>query len=528
MSDNKDFFDEEYDRIESSKPSKQDEQFQNWSGQAPEQSVQPRENKPLYIILICVALVLCIVLGWVLCAVFGGGFQSSEQRLLDEVFSVLDNEYYKKVDDVKMWEGVEKAGTALLQNAGDRFSMLMSPSTYYNYLNPQSVINSNGIFGMSSQIVEGLGLYVTSVKINSNAYGVLQEEDLIVKMTDLNDGAGVDVDGVHYVTVELNKLSSKVIEKILDKTNSANFSVLRSGEVFVKYMERGVVEYVNEMYPFEFVEFYFGDGYTNVSLSHTDHGPQISTKEARLLNRLSEIPDTGYIRIDQFMDTYTETGKTTASQEFLTAMTLFKARGLKHLILDLKGNPGGSVQYVTEIAGMLATDSKLSPSLQSKVRNKNGELLITTLTSRTMGSWNYSATSSYNTYFGAISERPKIVIWTDGGSASASELLTGALTDYGTAVQMGTRTYGKGIAQTVKELEQYTGTFVVDGQSVTSCWAVYYTVAEYFSPVTNTNIHGTGYTPAKEYDNLDTYDKLWTATAEYFRSNSGGGVLAAA
>ena len=69
----------------------------------------------------------------------------------------------------------------------------------------------------------------------------------------------------------------------------------------------------------------------------------------------------------------------------------------------------------------------------------------------------------------------------------------------------------------------------MDGQEITYPWAVYYTVAEYFSPVTNTNIQGVGYTPDEIYNGLDTYDKLWTATENYFKNvsnGSGGGILA--
>lgn len=537
--DNKDFFDEEYDKVESKQVNSQTEKINQWYGQQPVQSKQSNGKKPLYIVLLCCALILCIVFGWVLCTVFGGG-QSKEERLFSEVLSVLNKEYYKKVSDTKVWEGIEEAGTALLQTSGDQFSRLMSPATYYSYMHPQSSMGGDsGVFGMSFQIVEGIGLYVAAVTVNSNAYGVLEEGDLIVKISNINGGNGVNVDGVNYNEVNVGDVSSKFIQNILGLINSAEFSFLRGDIVKSQYIERGIIDYVNSEYPYEFVEFYFGDKFTNVSLTHGETGPQTSVYEERLLNRLSEIPDAGYVRIDQFMDTYTDNGKTTAASEFAKVMELFKAevkdadgnvikKPLKYLILDLKGNPGGSVEYVSEIAGMLITDSKLSAADKVKMRDGN-KLLITTLEARALGSWNYTAVPAYEQYFGALNDNPNIVVWTDGGSASASELLTGALRDYGTAVQMGTTTYGKGIAQTIKELTDYKGTFLVDGKEVSYYWAVYYTVAEYFSPVTHTNIHGKGYTPAEQYNNLDSYDDLWTAAASYFKSvnnGSGGGILA--
>lgn len=519
--DNKDFFDEEYSKMVSKQSTSSSDNSSDWYTHQPAQSKQ-NSNKPLYITLICFALVLCIVFGWMLCTIFSG-IKSDEEKLLGEVLSVLNSEYYKKVDDASMWEGIEDAGTALLRTAGDRFSMLLSPASHYSLRNPQSTIGDDkDVFGMTFQIIEGIGLYVSSVATNSNCYGVLESGDIIVKISNINNNKGVTIDKVNYTEVLLNQVTSELGQLILLATDSADFSVMRDGEIFTKYLARGKLSYVNSQYPFEFVEFYFGDDCTNVSLTHGSTGPQTSIKEQRLLDRLSLIPNAGYVRIDQFMDTMTDTGETTASGEFAKVMNLFVQRGLKYLILDLKGNPGGDVQYVSEIAGMLVTDSGFSAAQQQKLRDRENKLLITTLETRSKGNYSYTAESKYEQYFGALTDKQKIVVWTDGGSASASELLTGALRDYGTAVQMGTTTYGKGIAQTIKELTNYQGTFKVDGEEITYCWAVYYTVAEYFSPVTHTNIHGIGYTPDEPYNNLNTYDKLWDATEKYFKSMSSG------
>ena len=528
---NKDFFDKEYDKLESTDKQKaSDEQFRQWSSAQPPHSEKANNRKPLYISLICLGLVLCIVLGWLLCTIFtdisGGG---TEEKILGEVLSVLDNEYYRKVDDTAMWNGIEDAGTALLQTAGDQFSRLMSPATYYMYNNPQSDVggNSGGVFGMSFQIAEGIGLYVSSITVNSNAYGALQAGDLVVKLTDINSGYGVTVNGVTYTQIVTSDVSSKLMQQLLAGIDSATFSVLRSGDIESFSIKRGEIDYPNHVYPYEFVEFYFNDNLTNISTEPIG-GAATCTKDERLLSKLAELPDTGYIRIDQFMNTAKSDGSSAdAVSEFTAVMNIFRQSGLKHLILDLKGNPGGRVDFVSKIAGMLITDSKLSSVQQSGVTNRNGETLITYLQIRNGATQKYYAPAHYEYYFGEASSKPSIVVWTDENSASASELLTGALRDYGTAVQMGTTTYGKGIAQTVKELD-YQGTFVMNGQTITERWAVYYTVAQYFSPVNNINIHGTGYTPEDPYNGLDTYEKLWNATINYFKTpaGSGGGTLA--
>lgn len=546
---NKDFFDEEFDKIEqSSVGSHSDEfstrsrfedsrgdngNFDNWSGYQPTKVEQAKSKKPLYIVLLCLALVLCIALGWFLCAIFGSlGSSSKQERLLLDVLDVLKNDYYKQVPQEKLWQAVEAAGTALLQTGGDQFSRLMSPQTYYNYMNPTSSVVStgNGVFGMSFQFVDGVGLYVSSIVVNSSAYGALREGDIIVKLSQLKNvlGQSVNIQGQIFEEIVPSQWEQNSFTTILANVHSALFHVLRDGEIVQYSLTRSNLQFANPEYPFEFVEFYFGDDCTNVSV--TKGNANTCVKDERLLGELSKLKDTGYIRIDQFMDTYNENGvKLQADVEFRQALTLFKSRGLKRLILDLKGNPGGSVDYVSSIAGMLVTDAKLNDKQRQKVTSSDG-LLITTLQPRAGSPYVYSRESTYDLYFDAPTDKPDIVVWTDAGSASASELLTGALRDYGTAVQMGTTTYGKGIAQTCIPLSDYTGTVITNlGQKTTGHWAIYFTIAEYFSPVTTTNIHGKGYTPQAEYDNLDTYEKLWDATIKYFNSaNVGGGIQAAA
>ena len=103
--------------------------------------------------------------------------------VLDVLKTTTTNRFRKK----SFWQAVEAAGTALLQTGGDQFSRLMSPQTYYNYMNPTSSVVStgNGVFGMSFQFVDGVGLYVSSIVVNSSAYGALREGDIIVKLSQL-------------------------------------------------------------------------------------------------------------------------------------------------------------------------------------------------------------------------------------------------------------------------------------------------------------------------------------------------------
>lgn len=526
----KDFFDEEFEKKEKAEAKTYDEeqrrrQIDEWYANAPANNgggsgtSNANSKRPLYIVLVCVALVLALVLGWVLCAVFAGPSQT--QNILDEVIAYLDTEYYKEVPDEKMLEAIAAGGTAILQTAGDQFSKLMTPQQFYDFYfqvdNTQDMSSPQGYFGMSYSPY-GIGLYVSDVATDSSCYGVLQSGDVIIKFSDMLDenGQPVELNGEAINQLVVADSEKSVLDYVMQKTCSANFHFLRDGEVMqTGVLSRGAVGFAETNYDFSFVEFYFNDRFCNVSFTNQNNA-QHNTFELRMLNKLPA--DTGYVRIDQFMYYLDdENREVTAATEFRQVMQLFKQLGLKRLVLDLKGNPGGSVDAVSDIAGMLVCANKLSAE-QQKAVTKSNKLLITSLVPRNEKSTTYEyRTSTYGEYFGTPSETCDIVVWTDGGSASASELLTGALTDYRTGFQMGTRTYGKGIAQRVVPLQQYTAPITPkEGDTINEFyWAIYYTFAAYYSPL-GTNIHGVGYKPAVGYDNLTTYEQLWNATYTYW------------
>ena len=84
---------------------------------------------------------------------------------------------------------------------------------------------------------------------------------------------------------------------------------------------------------------------------------------------------------------------------------------------------------------------------------------------------------------------------TNDNTASASEMLIGAMLDYGTAVQVGTTTYGKGIGQGVIQIKPATA--VIGGVEYDSFWAAYITYVKFFTPVSNKCMHGIGFAPCE-------------------------------
>jgi len=163
--------------------------------------------------------------------------------------------------------------------------------------------------------------------------------------------------------------------------------------------------------------------------------------------------DMAYIQITEF-DLVT-------TDQFEQAYKQAQADGMKGLILDLRSNPGGNLSTVCDIARMI-----LPKGLIVYTEDK------------------YGKREEY-TCDGASQIKVPLVVLANGYSASASEILAGAVKDYGIGTLVGTTTYGKGIVQKVINLS--------DGS------AVKLTVSNYFTPNGN-NIHKIGIDPDVEVE----------------------------
>jgi len=171
--------------------------------------------------------------------------------------------------------------------------------------------------------------------------------------------------------------------------------------------------------------------------------------------------NTGYIIIGSFDDI--------TVKQFEDALSDLKSKGMKKLILDLRGNGGGMVNAAVDIA-----DDLISTGVVTYTMDRQGKRI------------DYEAVTPEELGM-------PLVILVDSHSASASELLTGALKDHGIGKVVGTTTYGKGIVQNIYPLS--------DGS------AVKLTNARYYTPK-GLNIQGTGIEPdvVVELD-VDAYKK---------------------
>lgn len=140
----------------------------------------------------------------------------------------------------------------------------------------------------------------------------------------------------------------------------------------------------------------------------------------------------GYLRITSFNNASDEDGSKDTYDEFIEHLQNLKINNMNKFILDLRNNPGGSLDVVKKI-----TDELLPEGIITYTEDKKGNRI------------EYKSDSD--------ELNVPIIVLVNGNSASASEVLTGALKDYNKATIVGTKTYGKGVVQSVIPLSDGSG-----------------------------------------------------------------------
>ena len=133
---------------------------------------------------------------------------------------------------------------------------------------------------------------------------------------------------------------------------------------------------------------------------------------------------TGYIKLNSFTRT--------ASDDVKTAFHDLKSKGMKELVLDLRGNGGGLLIEAVRIVNMFVPRNQSVVTTKGRIEDENRD---------------------YKTTEEPIDLTIPLVVLVDEGSASASEIVSGSLQDLDRAVIVGTRTYGKGLVQRTYDLE---------------------------------------------------------------------------
>ncbi|MGE3063070.1 MAG: S41 family peptidase [bacterium] len=195
-----------------------------------------------------------------------------------------------------------------------------------------------------------------------------------------------------------------------------------------------------------------GEPGTKVKLTINRFGSLIDYDITRAIIKIKSIPyygmvddSTGYIKLVQFTDEI--------DKEFKTALdVLFKEKKAKKLILDLRQNPGGLLPQAINISNFFLP--KGADIVSTKSKNKTMEMV-------------FRATQPmYNGFF-------PLIVLVDEGSASASEIVAGAVQDWDRAIIMGDTTFGKGSVQSVIDFSK---------QNKDDMGILKFTTARYFTP----------------------------------------------
>ncbi len=172
-----------------------------------------------------------------------------------------------------------------------------------------------------------------------------------------------------------------------------------------------------------------------------------SVKEPKILE-----DHIGYVRVSEFHEN--------TAKDLAAAFETLKQQGMDSLVLDLRNNPGGLLDVAVSVAEQFLEPKAMVVSTRGRLRNQNQE---------------FRAHGQH-----ALPEHIPLVVLVNEGSASASEIVAGAVQDHHRGIILGTKSFGKGSVQTVIPLK--------DGS------ALRLTTSKYFTP-SGRSIHGEGIHP---------------------------------
>lgn len=284
---------------------------------------------------------------------------------IESLYHFIDKNYYKKVDDDKLLNG---AIQGMIEALNDPFSSYMDPKSASAFT--ESLSSSFQGIGAEVQQVNGIVTVVSPIKGSPAEKAGLRPHDQILKV----DGKSLE-----------GKSLSEAVSMIKGK----------KGTVVHLVVKRPGVSHLLEF---------------NIT---RDEIP-LATVHSKMFDKNGK--HLGYIEITSFNE------KT--DKEFDAALFKLEKQGIDGLIIDVRGNPGGYLDKVQNIAGQLVTSAK--PIVQIEDRNGKKRPIYTD------------------------NKRKKpypIVGLIDGGSASASEILAAALHEAGGYPLVGEKTFGKGTVQ---------------------------------------------------------------------------------
>ena len=357
-----------------------------------EESKKPVKQNLFLPLILSLVLISGIWLGYFLSIKIdssNGKNQNQKTSTNEKINSLLEFIDYQYVDTINKSELVEKTVNAMLQSLDPHSSYI--PAAEFDVSNESLEGNFDGI-GVEFNIIRDTIRVINPIEGGPSEKVGIKAGDKLIKV------------GLENLTGK-KITNKKVFETLRGKSGtSVQVTILRNG--------------VKNPMPFKI---------TRAAI------PLYSLDAAYMTSG-----DIGYIKINKFA--------ATTYNEYLKAFNDLNKQGMKKLILDLRGNPGGYLNAAVDISDEFLTNGLQIVYTQGKANPKK----------------TYRATQR-----GSF-EKNKLVILIDEGSASASEIVAGAIQDNDRGLIIGRRSFGKGLVQDQMQLP--------DGS------AIRLTVARYYTP----------------------------------------------
>lgn len=218
----------------------------------------------------------------------------------------------------------------------------------------------------------------------------------------------------------VTRKEGKVIIKEPYKGYPADKAGLKAGDEIIQIGDINLIEFKEDA-----SELLKGTKNKKISLKYLRQGKPMTTELVLSEVDIKAVPyfamvgkETGYIVLSQF--------NSKATAETKEALINLKNEGAKNVILDLRGNPGGLLNEAVNICNLFVPQNEIIVTTKSKNEKYN---------------------NTYKTQRAPVDTEIPLVVLVDGKSASASEIVAGALQDLDRAVVVGSRSFGKGLVQ---------------------------------------------------------------------------------